>query len=72
MGMKTENSPAGEAVSAFLELLVDELLKAIGCQKRIRWRTPATDGFADGIVDIDDADGFHWIQISSGCLNRKL
>lgn len=57
--MKSEDPSGCEAVPAFLELLVDEFLKAIGYRERVD-RTPASaHGFADGIVDIDDADLFH-------------
>lgn len=58
--MKSEDPSGCEAVTAFLELLVDEFLKAIGCRERVD-RTPASaHGFADGIVDIDDANLLHW------------
>jgi hypothetical protein len=57
--MKTEDPPRCQAVSAFLELFVDEFLKAIGCGKRVDRTPAATDGLAGGIVEVDDADLFH-------------
>jgi hypothetical protein len=57
--MKTEDSSGCQAVPAFLELLVDEFLKAIGYSERVARTPAATDGLAGGIVQIDDADLFH-------------
>jgi|LakMenE01Jun11ns_1017448.scaffolds.fasta_scaffold7799113_2 hypothetical protein len=57
--METEDPPGCQAVSAFLKLLVNEFLKAIGCRERVDRTPAATDGLAGGIVQIDDADLFH-------------
>jgi len=59
MGMKTEDPSGCQAVPAFLELLVNEFLEAIGCRERVDRTPAATHGLADGIVDIDDVDLFH-------------
>jgi len=72
MGMKTENPSGSQAVSAFLDLPVDKFLKAIGCRERVDRTLAATHGLAGWIVEIDDVDLFHGIQIGSGCVNRKL
>ena len=57
--MKTKDPSWCQAVPAFLELLVDKFLKAIGCCERVD-RTPATThGFSGGIVEVDEADLFH-------------
>jgi hypothetical protein len=57
--MKTKDASGCEAVPAFLELLVDEFLEAIGCRERVDRTPAATDGFACGIVEVDDAYLFH-------------
>ena len=70
--MKTENPSGSQAVPAFLELLIDKFLKAIGDRERVDRTPAATHGLAGWIVDIDDVDLLHRIQISSGCVNGKL
>jgi hypothetical protein len=57
--MKPEDPSGCQAVPAFLELLVDEFLKAIGCRERVDRTPAATHGLAGGIVDIDDIHLFH-------------
>jgi len=57
--MKTEDSPGRQAVTAFLELIVDELLKAIGDGERVDRTPAAAHGLASGIVEVDDIDLFH-------------
>lgn len=58
--MKSKDPSGCKAVPAFLELLVDEFLKAIGCRERVDRMPASAYGLADGIVDIDDADLLHW------------
>ena len=62
--MKAEDAPRCEAMPVFLELLVDKLLKAIGCCERVDRTPTATHGFAGGIVKVDDADPFHLAEAS--------
>jgi len=57
--MKTEDSPGRQAVTAFLELLVDEFLETIGCRERVDQTPAAAHGLSGGVVEVDDADLFH-------------
>lgn len=48
-------------MSAFLELFVDKLLKAVGYSERVDRAPAATHSLTGGIVDVDDIDLFHEI-----------
>ena len=57
--MKTGDPSGSQTVSAFLELLVDKFLKAIGYRERVDRTPAATHGLAGWIVEIENVDLSH-------------
>jgi len=59
VGFETEHATGCEPVADCCEVFVDESLNPVGGLHRVFGRSASPDGFADGFLDVDDADLTH-------------